>query len=944
MNHAFPHRFALLALMVGVAACSSGPDPVTPPDPPVIPGFEDHTVGHFATLAAFQEFADLGATPMQCKFVTDRFQEPTGHLWLMDPKFYQLHDEWYWFRMLNGVAVEGMDDYDPYPGEFDSIAAIYTAFKGKTALPLDLHWYQGGRLASGEFYNRALGLCHQGDKTVRCPRFFGVGSLLWLPAEPKRVVPEELWLMELELPDEPTEQDLLTFFARLEPTLPPEAQGKLRWLARTADKQEALAATLRAGSGPLSKRVVTYDDLVTPGEAVGYNPGITAGTIKRIKKGTLGKASVEPDNIVILEEVPDDIPPVAGIVTAVPQTPQAHFNLLAIARGTPNAYVGAVMDDVSLAGWAIEGQPVILQVTPKGVRWQPMTEDEWQLWKAKTGHAPLTITPVDVTNAPYFFELQSGGLKAMKATLPLIGGKCAGMMALLGFTEIPTPYKPVSLTIRAFAEHVAPFKATLKALLEDKDFDGDRRARFLLLEGEKAFRDAHEGDPAAMAWFDTFMPSNHSPAVANVLYQGGVRQMIEDRPIDPVTMGSIQATLADRYALLSHKQGLRFRSSSTAEDIEGFNGAGVYDSNTGYLFPEEQEGKNKNRSVEHAIKKTWSSYWTFAAAEERRIAGVPHLTGNMALLVEPNFQDDKEEANGVVLLGLVHGPKGDRVEMTVNVQLGALSVTNPPPGVDAEPEVDRLVQIDGGTPTIERIQASSEQAAPLLVDAELLALFAELEPVVDGWLEQANSTLDPAERATSLILDLEFRKVFAGWPLLSSGDELPGRIVIKQARTLSRPAHITKAELGGVRVPKDILAAASHVDQRVCTAGAFTFRALEVTTDPGATLLDYDMAPFEAMVQLDVPAPLPELGLEAGLRVALHTELTAMHDGTAHWDLTAILAPATALTWGLDTLSFDDGGAWKLVDGEKSVSGTDLACTVKAVALSPTAWLETLLK
>ena len=33
----------------------------------------------------------------------------------------------------------------------------------------------------------------------------------------------------------------------------------------------------------------------------------------------------------------------AGIVTAVPQTPLAHINLLAQRRGTPNVYVAGVM-------------------------------------------------------------------------------------------------------------------------------------------------------------------------------------------------------------------------------------------------------------------------------------------------------------------------------------------------------------------------------------------------------------------------------------------------------------------------------------------------------------------------------------------------------------------------------------------------------------------------
>ena len=56
----------------------------------------------------------------------------------------------------------------------------------------------------------------------------------------------------------------------------------------------------------------------------------------------------------------------------------------------------------------------------------------------------------------------------------------------------------------------------------------------------------------------------------------------------------------------------------------------------------------------------------------------------MGVLVHARFDDPKETANGVLTLTLSR----TGVRMEVNVQLGAVSVTNPDPTSNALPEVD----------------------------------------------------------------------------------------------------------------------------------------------------------------------------------------------------------------------------------------------------------------
>ncbi|MDP6943129.1 MAG: hypothetical protein QF464_03180, partial [Myxococcota bacterium] len=80
-----------------------------------------------------------------------------------------------------------------------------------------------------------------------------------------------------------------------------------------------------------------------------------------------------PEDIVILEEVPDYLPPVAAIVTAVPQTPLAHLNLLAKSRGTPNVHIAGVMEDPALYTWDYYNKPVLLKVTGDAVVWEELS-------------------------------------------------------------------------------------------------------------------------------------------------------------------------------------------------------------------------------------------------------------------------------------------------------------------------------------------------------------------------------------------------------------------------------------------------------------------------------------------------------------------------------------------------------------------------------------------
>ena len=87
--------------------------------------FDSHTVGRIDSLADFEALAVEGVDGHQVvKFtVGDFLGAPTVEF--LDGLFYKVHDEWFWYHLLNGVPASG-SDATPVEGlRFDSIDEIY---------------------------------------------------------------------------------------------------------------------------------------------------------------------------------------------------------------------------------------------------------------------------------------------------------------------------------------------------------------------------------------------------------------------------------------------------------------------------------------------------------------------------------------------------------------------------------------------------------------------------------------------------------------------------------------------------------------------------------------------------------------------------------------------------------------------------------------------------
>ena len=856
--------YILLTLGLTLTACG-------PSEPP---GFDDHTLPQLESREDYARLAKSGASLEAVKFVVTEFDKSERQAHYYDANFYTLHDEWYWFRLMNNARVAG-DDTNPYEGSFATIEDIYTFAKATDELPLDLR-FVGERLYSPRFYSLAIGT---GSTPIKA------GTLIHID---ERTIDsqtyDEVWAFELEFSDRPDHEALTKMFEALSNTLPSDIAEQLHWVIRS-NNQELLAQEIERDQLLYHDRLLRYEELAVPGETEVYSEGLTAGRLEIVRVGEAIPQDAE-GKVLILEEIPDYLPPSVALITTLPQTPLAHINVLAKNRGIPNVYLGGASSDPNLSQLARVNSPVVVFAQAPGeLVIKAISREELAQYRALNNSQPIAVPEIDLENAPLSIDLSEVSLNEVDTLRPLIGGKAAGFLALLEPGDITVPDAPLCITAKPYKEHLAPLETRLVELMQNGIFIRDLRARVFALEGDRAYQRRFNSDDD-IAFGRVLL--ERGDVLGDTCRLGGIQSIIEDASIDEENLSQIMQTLRETYGDYDIDQGLRFRSSSTVEDIEGFNGAGLYSSNTGYI---DHEARDSNKSVERALKKTWSSYWGSEAFEERELANVSHLSGNMAVLVHARFDDDKEVSNAVfTMTKLPPEFLPLEYELVVNVQKGALSITNPEVGSTATPEVD-IVRASFGDLQIERASKSSEvpNDEVVLSDEKLLILFEQARAVTDAALAHDNNERQDYRLRRTLTLDFEMREMQNPWPLLSQGNQSEGaRLIIKQARSLE-PGVLNVPELVlNQPFPRDVTERARVVARRRCESNTVTLTLIEALTDPlRAPDLGYSDEAFVAFAQIDFKGESLDLGFERGDR------FTIVHDA-------------------FESLTYESGEAWAL--------------------------------
>ena len=296
------------------------------------------------------------------------------------------------------------------------------------------------------------------------------------------------------------------------------------------------------------------------------------------------------NEILVLDEVPVNLPPVAGIITSQPSTPLSHINLLAKGWGIPNAYIKNAKELLKqYDGWWVSFETLREKYTIKRADMNQLRE--YQRRQAER---------LDVMKPRYnLSETRLLSLPQQRSRSSLaFGGKSANLGEVLN-ARLPGIVVPNGFTI--------PFYYYDEFVKRNKLDD----VIFGLLNDQKFV---------------------HDPAYRREkLVQ--LRQTIEAAEFDPKLKQLVLQKVASEY----EGKGLFVRSSSNSEDLPNFSGAGLYTT---------VPNVRGDQQLIDAIRKVWASLWNFEAYEARERAGVDHSKIFMAVLLQEGINS---ESSGVMI-------------------------------------------------------------------------------------------------------------------------------------------------------------------------------------------------------------------------------------------------------------------------------------------------------
>lgn len=491
---------------------------------------------------------------------------------------------------------------------------------------------------------------------------------------------------------------------------------KIKMLVTSPGMQAKLAAVPAL---PL----VMADDIYKGRSYVSLNKGGTYGYLRKVDTSAFKKYNFDKHDIALLNGLPNQLPVVAGVLTVPFQTPLCHISLLCRNRGTPNATFRGAWTDSRIQ--QLENKLIYYEVNADTFIVRSASEkDAIAFWSKTETRAPIRLM-MD-TSYHSLISLQDIGFKDVQ----LVGGKAANFAELL---KVRVDKKPIPLPEGSFA---IPFY----------------------------YYNRHLNESGVNAMIDSLLNNttllNDIPARDKYLKQ--IRETIKAAPLNKNLLEEVIGRMkANGTAYMNY----RFRSSTNAEDVKGFNGAGLYESKTGSL-------NDADKPVEKAIKAVWASLWDERAFAERQFFNIDQHNVAMGILVHRAFGE--ELSNGVAVTK--HLYRDDYPAYTINVQVGETSVVTPPDGVSCDEAIIGLGEVTGSNEVeVEYIGRSSLSPSKTVLTNEQLKLLTKyLTAIKQHYFYKVEKGI--AKDIVSFWnygMDVEFKI-----------DKFTGNLYIKQARSL----------------------------------------------------------------------------------------------------------------------------------------------------------------
>lgn len=383
------------------------------------------------------------------------------------------------------------------------------------------------------------------------------------------------------------------------------------------------------------------------------------------------------NEILVLDEVPVQLPPVAGIITSKPSTPLSHINLLAKGWGIPNVYVKNAQELFR----QYDGRWVQFDARRDAYSIKPAENSALDEYQKRLKQRLDIMKP----RSDLSVRKLAGLSEQRTASVIAYGAKSANLGELI-HARLPGFAVPPGFTVPFFY---------YDRFVRDNNLDD---AIYALLDDQKFVHDPAYRRASLVRLRENFQKGKFSASLRNEI----LRRVHAEFP----------------------GKGVFARSSTNSEDLPNFNGAGLYTS---------MPNLRTDEQLIEGIKTVWASVWNFEAYEARERAGIDHMKIYMAVLIQEGINSEssgvmittdpfnKAERNPAIYISAKRGlgmkvVEGQKIAEQVVYRPRALSVQ-----VLTRSEEDSLLTFDdkGG---IKEIPISGERA--VLSDAVVRRLAA----------------------------------------------------------------------------------------------------------------------------------------------------------------------------------------------------------------------------
>jgi rifampicin phosphotransferase len=345
--------------------------------------------------------------------------------------------------------------------------------------------------------------------------------------------------------------------------------------------QEQTASELNARDNPLP--LLTASELAADQQYQPLNLGSGIGQLRIIDRVTADTV-IDRNQIVIFKEVPVHLTPLSGIITTERASPLSHVNMLARSWAIPNATI----KNADKLFKQLEGKYVHLEVR----------ENDYSL-------APADAREVDARNRDW--------VKRTDLVTP---------RADLAYAELTNLNRQRARDAVRFGAKSANLGEILRARLPGVEVPSGFAIPFHFYR-EFVRRNHLEERIAAAVEEDRFV---HDPRYRKTRL-AEIRKWIEESRHDESFRRAVLEKVHRQHAGV----GLFARSSTNAEDLPNFSGAGLYTTVPNVRTDEQ---------LMDAIKTVWASVWNYEAYEARESFGMNHFGVYPAVLIQEGIEAD----------------------------------------------------------------------------------------------------------------------------------------------------------------------------------------------------------------------------------------------------------------------------------------------------------------